>query len=105
MSDETQIYELLQRNRILLIEEILKNNIILKLLVKESFINENDYEKLHYNDELIVETPEVYDKKCDYFINLIAKNGLKMFQKLCYSIEGETTLVSALIDDSMNNGK
>lgn len=101
MSDETQIYELLQRNRVLIIDEILKNNKIIKLLLKESLINEEDYEKLQVKDDLIVQN---YDKKCDYFIGLIAKNGLSMFQKLCYSIEGETTLVSALIDDSMNNG-
>lgn len=51
---------------------------------------------------------EVNDKKCNFLIDVIARNGFEKFKEFCYAIEMECPqLIEDLINDRLkgNNGK
>jgi Caspase recruitment domain len=106
MTDHTkEISDLLNKYKSILIEDLLSNKSVLQTLVEESIIGKNDLEFLLQSDTSDSEN-ELNDKKCQYLIDIISKDGLKCFKKFCYTIENDCrTLITALINDSLNYGK
>lgn len=106
MTDHTkEISNLLNKYKSILIEDLLSNKTVLQSLVDEGIIDKNDFEYL-----LQTETGEsendLNDKKCQFLIKTISKDGLKCFKKFCYTIESDCKLlITALINDSINYGK
>lgn len=105
MTDHTrEITELLTKYKSILIEDLLSNKSVLQTLVEETIIDKNDLEFLLQTDTSDSEN-ELNDKKCQYLIEIISKDGLKCFKKFCYTIESDCkTLITALINDSLNYG-
>jgi hypothetical protein len=106
MTDHTkEISDLLTKYKSILIEDLISNKSVLQLLVEESIIEKKDLEFL-LQSEAIDSENEQNDKKCQYLIDIISKDGLKCFKKFCYTIETDCkTLITALINDSLNYGK
>lgn len=106
MTDHTkEIADLLFKYKSILIQELLSNKSILQTLVEESIIDKNDLDFL-LQIEAGESENELNDKKCQYLIDIISKDGLKCFKKFCYAIESECKLlITALINDSLNYGK
>lgn len=106
MTDHTkEISDLLNKYKSILIEDLLSSKSVLQTLVEESIIGKNDLEFLLQSDTSDSEN-ELNDKKCQYLIDIISKDGLKCFKKFCYTIENDCrTLITALINDSLNYGK
>ena len=99
-----EISDLLNKYKSILVEDLLSNKSVLQLLVEETIIDKNDLEFLLQTDASDSEN-ELNDKKCQYLIDIISKDGLKCFKKFCYTIEGDCkTLITALINDSLNYG-
>lgn len=49
---------------------------------------------------------EINDKKCNFLIDVIARNGFEKFKEFCYAIESECPkLIEDLINDRLKNGK
>lgn len=105
MTDHTkEITDLLTKYKSILIEDLLSNKIILQSLNDEKIINKNDLEFL-IQDNTSESENELNDKKCQYLIDIISKDGLKCFKKFCYTIESDCKmLITALINDA-NYGK
>lgn len=100
-----EISDLLTKYKSILIQDLLTNKAVLQSLVDETVIDKNDLEFLLKTDDTENEN-ELNDKKCQYLIDLISKEGLKCFKRFCYSIESECKLlIAALINDSLNYGK
>lgn len=100
-----EISDLLTKYKSILIQDLLTNKAVLQSLVEETVIDKNDLEFLLKTDDNENEN-ELNDKKCQYLIDLISKEGLKCFKKFCYSIESECKLlIAALINDSLNYGE
>lgn len=100
-----EITDLLTKYKSILIDDLLSNKSVLQLLVEETIIDKNDLEFLLQTDESESEN-ELNDKKCQYLIDIISKDGLKCFKKFCYTIESDCKmLITALINDSLNYGK
>lgn len=108
--DQQEIRDLLIRHRLKIIEDLILNKSVLRLLLKENLVSEVDFDYLLIKENDVNLTSELnnainYDKKCDYLIELIAKNGLTCFKRFCFAVEGEcTSLITALINDSLNYG-
>lgn len=101
-----EISDLLTKYKAILIQDLLSNKSVLQLLVEETVIDKHDLEFLLKTSNDSENENESNDKKCQYLIDLISKEGLKCFKKFCYSIESECkVLISALINDSLNYGK
>ncbi|KAG5672092.1 hypothetical protein PVAND_002247 [Polypedilum vanderplanki] len=105
-TDHTQeISDLLTKYKSIIIQDLLTNKAVLQSLVEETVIDKNDLEFLLAIDDNENEN-SLYEKKCQYLIDTISKEGLKCFKKFCYTIESECkVLIAALINDSLNNGK
>lgn len=102
-----EISDLLTKYKSILIQDLFTNKAVLQSLVDETVIDKNDLDFL-LNTDLIDKENEndLNDKKCQYLIDLISKDGLKCFKKFCYTIESECKLlITALINDSLNYGK
>lgn len=100
-----EISDLLTKYKSILIQDLLTNKSVLQSLVEETVIDKNDLEFLLKTDDNENEN-ELNDKKCQYLIDLISKEGLKCFKRFCYAIESECKLlIAALINDSLNYGK
>lgn len=100
-----EISDLLAKYKSILIEDLLSNKSVLQLLVEETIIDKNDLEFLLQTDNSESEN-ELNDKKCQYLIDIISKDGLKCFKRFCYAIENDCkALITALINDSLNYGK
>lgn len=106
MTDHTkEITDLLTKYKSILIDDLLSNKSVLQLLVEETIIEKKDLEFL-LQVEASESENELNDKKCQYLIDIISKEGLKCFKKFCYTIEGDCKmLITALINDSLNYGK
>jgi Caspase recruitment domain len=106
MTDHTkEITDLLTKYKSILIEDLISNKSVLQSLVEETIIDKNDLEFLLQSDTSESEN-ELNDKKCQYLIDIISKDGLKCFKKFCYTIESDCKmLITALINDSLNYGK
>jgi hypothetical protein len=108
-TDHTQeITELLTKYKAIIIQDLLTNKAVLQALVEETVIDKNDLEFLLRIDDNENENENglEYEKKCQYLIETISKEGLKCFKRFCYTIEGECkVLIAALINDSLNSGK
>ncbi|CAG9809441.1 unnamed protein product [Chironomus riparius] len=99
-----EISDLLTKYKSILIQDLLTNKAVLQSLVDETVIDKNDLDFLLKTDDNENEN-ELNDKKCQYLIDLISKEGLKCFKRFCYSIESECKiLIAALINDSLNYG-
>lgn len=103
-----EITDLLKKYKAIIIQELLSNKSVLQLLVEETVIDKHDLEFLlntnEDNDNL--NENELNDKKCEYLIDIVSKEGLKCFKKFCYAIESECkVLITALINDSLNYGE
>lgn len=49
---------------------------------------------------------EINEKKCNFLIDVIARNGFEKFKEFCYAIESECPqLIEDLINDRLKNGK
>lgn len=105
MTDHTkEISDLLAKYKSVLVQDLLSNKSVLQSLVDESIIDKKDLEFLLQIDDSENEN-ELNDKKCQYLIDIISKDGLKCFKKFCYTIESDCkTLITALINDSLNYG-
>lgn len=105
MTDHTkEIADLLAKYKSILIEDLISNKNVLQTLVDETIIDKKDLEFLLQADEGESEN-EANDKKCQYLIDIISKDGLKCFKKFCYTIESDCKmLITALINDSLNYG-
>lgn len=105
MTDHTkEISDLLAKYKSILVQDLLSNKSVLQSLVDETIIDKNDLEFLLQVDDSENEN-ELNDKKCQYLIDIISKDGLKCFKKFCYTIESDCkTLITALINDSLNYG-
>lgn len=102
-----EISDLLTKYKSIIIQDLLSNKVVLQSLVEETVIDKENLDFLlkPSGDDSENEN-ELNDKKCQYLIDIISKEGLKCFKKFCYSIEGECKeLISALINDSLNYGK
>lgn len=100
-----EISDLLTKYKPILIQDLISNKSVLQSLVEETVIDKNDLEFLLKCDDNENEN-ELNDKKCQYLIDIISKDGLKCFKKFCYAIESECKLlITALINDSLNYGK
>lgn len=100
-----EITDLLTKYKSILIDDLLSNKSVLQLLVDETIIDKNDLDFLLQSDESESEN-ELNDKKCQYLIDIISKEGLKCFKKFCYTIESDCKmLITALINDSLNYGE
>lgn len=100
-----EISDLLTKYKSILIQELLTNKAVLQTLVDETVIDKNDLEFLLKIDDSENEISSS-DKKCQYLIDIISKEGLKCFKRFCYSIESECkVLIAALINDSLNDGE
>lgn len=100
-----EITDLLTKYKSILIDDLLSNKSVLNLLVEETIIDKNDYEFLLQSEASESEN-ELNDKKCEYLIDIISKDGLKCFKKFCYTIESDCKmLITALINDNLNYGK
>lgn len=100
-----EITDLLTKYKSILIDDLLTNKSVLQLLVEESIIDKNDYEFLLQSEASESEN-ELNDKKCEYLIDIISKDGLKCFKKFCYTIETDCKmLITALINDNLNYGR
>lgn len=100
-----EITDLLTKYKSILIDDLLSNKSVLQCLVEETIIDKNDLEFLLQTDDSESEN-ELNDKKCQYLIDIISKDGLKCFKKFCYTIESDCKmLITALINDSLNYGK
>lgn len=103
-----EISDLLTKYKSILIQDLLSNKSVLQSLVEETVIDKHDLEFiLKTNDDNDSENEnELNDKKCQYLIDIISKEGLKCFKKFCYAIESECkVLIAALINDSLNYGE
>lgn len=102
-----EITDLLTKYKSVLIEDLLSNKNVLQLLVDEKILDEKDLEYLVQTDVSESENEnELNDRKCQYLIDTISKDGLKCFKRFCYAIESDCkTLITALINDSLNYGK
>jgi hypothetical protein len=101
----SEISELLIKYKSILIDDLISNKNVLQLLVEESIIDKSDLDFLLQSEASESEN-ELNDKKCNYLIEIIAKDGLKAFKKFCYTIEGDCKmLITALINDSLNYGE
>ncbi|CRK89457.1 CLUMA_CG003198, isoform D, partial [Clunio marinus] len=99
-----EISDLLTKYKSILIDDLLSNKSVLQLLVEETIIDKNDFEYLLQSNVSESEN-ELNDKKCQYLIDIISKDGLKCFKKFCYTIETDCKdLITALINDSLNYG-
>lgn len=107
MTDHTkEIADLLTKYKSILVDDLLSNKSVLQTLVDETIIDKKDLEFLLQADETSESENELNDKKCQYLIEIISKDGLKAFKKFCYTIETDCkTLITALINDSLNCGK
>lgn len=109
MTDHTrEIFDLLNKYKPVIIEDLFPRKSVLQLLVEECVIDKNDLEFLLTTNESSTTENEVdlNEKKCQYLIEIISRDGLKCFKKFCYSIEKDCTkLISALINDNANYGK
>lgn len=107
MTDHTkEILDLLNKYKPVIVEDLLTKKNVLQLLVEECVIDKNDLEFLSSSESPTENEVELYEKKCQYLIEIISKDGLKCFKKFCYSIEKDCTkLISALINDNANYGK
>lgn len=105
MTDHTkEISDLLAKYKSILVQDLLSNKSVLQSLVDETIIDKNDLEFLLQIDDSENEN-ELNDKKCQYLIDIISKDGLKCFKKFCYTIESDCkALITALINDSLNYG-
>jgi len=101
-----EISDLLNKYKSILISDLLHNKCMLQTLVEETIIDKNDLDFLLQNEATDDSENELNDKKCQYLIEIISKDGLKCFKKFCYAIESECkSLITALINDSLNYGK
>lgn len=103
-----EISDLLLKYKSILVQELLSNKSVLQALVEETVIDKHDLEFLlkTSGDDDSENENELNDKKCQYLIDIISKEGLKCFKKFCYTIESECkVLISALINDSLNYGE
>lgn len=105
-----EISDLLTKYKSIIIKELLSNKAVLQSLVEETVIDKDDLEFLlkpitsSENDS--ENENDLNDKKCQFLIDTISKEGLKCFKRFCYAIENECkVLISALINDSLNYGK
>ena len=95
-NEEDEVRSLLSRHRPSIIRDLVDTN-LLPVLVKTGVI--------HVNDEEVINGDEDLDKKCDYLIEVIAKDGFEKFKQFCYAIENEcSNLITDLINDKLNNG-
>lgn len=102
-----EISDLLTKYKSIIIQELLSNKAVLQSLVEETVIDKDDLEYLlkPCGDDSENEN-DFNDKKCQFLIDLISKEGLKCFKRFCYSIENECkVLIAALINDSLNYGE
>ena len=103
-----EISDLLTKYKSIIVQDLLTNKSVLQSLVEETVIDKHDLEfllKSNVDDDSENEN-ELNDKKCQYLIDIISKEGLKCFKKFCYAIESECKeLIAALINDSLNYGK
>lgn len=102
-----EITDLLTKYKSVLIEDLLSNKNVLQLLVDEAILDKKDFDYLLQTDISESENEnELNDRKCQYLIDTISKDGLKCFKRFCYAIESDCkTLITALINDSLNYGK
>jgi hypothetical protein len=100
-----EISDLLIKYKSILVQDLISNKSVLQSLVEETVIDKNDLEFLLKTDDNVNEE-ELNDKKCQYLIDIISKEGLKCFKRFCYAIESECKLlIAALINDSLNYGE
>lgn len=107
MTDHTkEITDLLEKYKSVIVEDLLTKKNVLQLLVEECVIDKSDLEFLAENASSTENEVDLNEKKCQFLIEIISRDGLKAFKKFCYAIEKDCSrLISALINDSANYGK
>lgn len=131
-SEEDEVHALLSRHRSQIIRDLNESKLV-AVLVQKGVLNSAN-EKLFNELTVTFATPttsndnsdgvdcvgmgptaatiesvaidDVWEQKCSYLIEMIAKHGFEKFKEFCYAIESECPqLIEDLINDRLKTGK